>query len=149
MIEESVRVIEVQGDSLLLEAQTQSSCGSCQAKTHCGTATLSSVLGKKFVRFSVPNTVNAKVGDELIVGLPEKSLLSASFLVYLLPLLAMMVSGLIVDSWLAEDTALRDLLVFAVSLTGFAAAIGWLRHYFSSEQTARNHTPVILRKTIV
>ena len=148
MIEEQVQVVAIEGDQLLLEAQTQSACGACAAKKGCGTAVLSKVVGKKFTRFQARNTVDARIGDIIVVGLPETALLRGSLMIYLLPLLGMIGMALLVDAILAFDAEGRDLSIAIAAMAGFTLSLLAARRYFSSSASRATYTPVILRKII-
>ncbi len=148
MIEECARVIAVENDQLLLEAQTKTACNACAAKKGCGTSVLSGWVGRKFTRFQATNTVNARVGDEVIVGLDEDAMLKGSVLVYLLPLLAMIVFAVLADSLIAVDAAVRDLLVFISAAAGFALMLAVSRLFLSGKGNRGRLTPVVIRKNI-
>ncbi len=94
MIEEEAQVVEVNGNELTLQAQTQSACGSCSANKGCGTSLLAKVVGRKFTHFQAENSVNAVVGDTVIVGIPEDALLKGSLVMYVLPIAGMLVFAL-------------------------------------------------------
>ena len=97
MIEETARVIDIEGDQLVLQAETKTACNACEVKQGCGTSVLSKVVGRKFTRFHATNTVNANIGDEVIVGLHEDAMLMGSVMVYLLPLLALIIAAVVAD----------------------------------------------------
>ena len=153
MVEQQARVVSVQGNQMVLEADTQTACGACEAKSGCGTSVLAKWVGKKFTRFDAENTVNAQVGDEVIVGLAESALLNGSLMVYLWPLLGMILSGVAAD-WLlpierlSADLIPRDLMISLLSIAGFAAAFGLSKHYLSTESSRLQLNPVVLRKVI-
>ena len=149
MIEETARVVAVEQDQLLLEAQTKSTCGSCEARQGCGTSVLSNWIGRRFTRFQATNSVNARVGDEVVVGLSEKAMLKGSVFVYLLPLLAMIGSAVLVDSLTAAEYASRDLLILVAAVSGFASTLVVARWLLSSRSNRARLTPVVLRKNIV
>ena len=148
MIEERARVIAVENDQLLLEAQTRSTCTGCAARQGCGTSVLSRWVGRRFTRFQAPNTVNARVGDEVVVGLAEEAMLHGSLLVYLMPLLAMIVAAVLADSLVAADAAARELLVLIWAVAGFASMLFVSRLILSSKRRRSRLTPVVLRKNI-
>ncbi len=148
MIEETVIVVGVEGDQLLLEARNRSACGGCAAAQGCGTASLSRVLGRKVARFRVKNTVAASTGDTLVVGLSGKALLRGALLVYLLPLLAMMLSAVLADALLVDGVSGKEALVIVAGLAGLAVSLAWLRRYFSRQTVRHRHRPVILRKVL-
>ncbi len=152
MIEEQVRVIAVKDGQLLLEAQTRSACGGCAAKKGCGTAVLSNVVGKKFSRFQVKNSIGAQVGDVIVVGLEEKALLSGSLVMYLLPVIGMIIMALLADTLLGGESGIlinRDLDIALASLSGFAAGAGFARWYFRYSARSSDFSPVILRKLVI
>ena len=149
MVEQEARVITVEGDQLLLEAETQSSCSACEVKSGCGTSVLSRWVGRKFTRFSAKNTVAAEPGDHVVVGLSESALVHGSLTVYLLPLLGMIVSALIADFLVPQDTrAAHDLAVAAAGIGGFVAMLLLCRFYLTGQQLKQELTPVVLRKII-
>ena len=148
MIEEHARVIAVENGQLLLEAQTKASCSACAVKQGCGTSVVSKWIGRKFTRFQAPNTVNARVGDEVVVGLAEEAMLKGSVLVYLLPLLAMIGFALLADSLIAADTASRDLMVLIAAVAGFSLMLVISRLLLSTGSNSSKLTPVVLRKNI-
>ncbi len=148
MIEERARVIAIEDDNLLLEAETRAACNACAAKQGCGTSVLSRWVGRKFTRFQAPNTVNAQVGDEVVVGLAEEAMLKGSVLVYLLPLLAMIGFALLADSLISTDAASRDLLVLISAVAGFALMLVISRLFLSTGSNKSKLTPVVLRKNI-
>ncbi len=148
MIEEQVTVIAVENGQLILEAQTKSTCGGCAAKKACGTAALSKVVGKKFTHFRVKDTVNAKVGDVVVIGMSERALLSGSFMIYLLPIAGMIVMALLADAFLAPHAGSRDISVAISSLLGLFVGIMISRWFFSSDWAKADYNPVIIRKII-
>lgn len=148
MIEETARVIAIENNQLLLEAETRAACNACAAKQGCGTSVLSKWVGRKFTRFQAPNTVNARVGDEVVVGLAEEAMLKGSVFVYLLPLLAMIGFALLADGLLSADTASRDLLVLISAVAGFALMLFISRWFLSTNSNRSKLTPVVLRKNI-
>ena len=148
MIEETTRVIAIENNQLLLEAETRAACNACAAKQGCGTSVLSKWIGRKFTRFQVPNTVNARVGDQVVVGLAEEAMLKGSVFVYLLPLLAMIGSALLADGLISTDAASRDLLVVVSAVAGFVVMLFISRWFLSTSTNRSRLTPVVLRKNI-
>jgi sigma-E factor negative regulatory protein RseC len=148
MIEETARVIAIEGNQLLLEAETRAACNACAAKQGCGTSVLSKWVGRKFTRFQAPNTVNARVGDSVVVGLAEEAMLKGSVLVYLLPLLAMIGFALLADGLVSTDTASRELLVLISAIAGFVLMLIFSRWFLATGSSRSRLTPVVLRKNI-
>ncbi len=146
MIEEQAQVVEIDGDDLILQAQTQSACGACSAKKACGTAVLAKVVGRKFSRFQVKNSVNAKIGDMVVVGIAEDVLLAGSALIYIVPVFGMIAFALVADFAFADDLKLRDLCIAASAMSGLALGSLLSKRYFQGQSGRQKYTPVVLRK---
>jgi len=148
MIEEQAQVIEIKGDKLILQAQRQSACGSCAANKGCGTALLSKVVGRKFSRFQADNSINANVGDMVVVGLPEDALLKGSMVMYIIPILGMLVFALLADYFLTMAMQHRDLMIAVTAIMGLVSASLISKWYFVSQSRVHLFAPVVLRKII-
>ena len=105
-----------------VRAQRQSACETCQSKAGCGQGALAQLAGGRCLELTVVNELDAEPGDIVVLAIPEQGLLTASLLVYLLPLLLMIVSSVIVQSvlsWSDGAVALTGLLALA---SGFVLA---------------------------
>lgn len=148
MIEEQAQVVEIKGDVLVLQAQTQSACGSCSASKGCGTSLLSKVVGRKFTRFQAENNINAVVGDTVVVGIAEDALLKGSLVMYLIPIAGMLVFALISDYSISASTTSRDLMVALSAIIGLVFGSLISKWYFQRQSSTQVFSPVILRKII-
>jgi sigma-E factor negative regulatory protein RseC len=148
MIEEQAQVIELRGNQLILQAQTQSSCASCAVNQSCGTSVLSKVVGRKFTQLQAENNIGAKVGDTVIVGIAEDALLKGSLVMYVIPIIGMLVFALVAD-YLLMEMRHRDLVVAISGLTGLAFGSLLARLYFQRQSNVRLFLPVVLRKASV
>lgn len=148
MIEEQAHVVEVIGSQLVLQAQTQSACGSCSASKGCGTSVLSKVIGRKFTRFQVANDVGAEVGDTVMVGISEDVLLKGSLVMYLIPILGMLVFASSAHYFLAPLIEYRDLAVTASGIMGLVFGSLISKWYFQRLNCRQRFTPVVLRKIV-
>lgn len=119
MIEEQAVITKQDGDLVTLEIERQTACSLCGQKRGCGNATWGKLLGHDQHRVEVKNTLDAKVGDLVMVGLEEKVVLNAAMFLYVLPLAAMLVGALA-----AHWTLHTDLAVMLGSVAGIA--VGFL-----------------------
>ncbi len=85
MLEEAGTVIAIDKQFAWIELKRTSSCGQCHVKG-CGNAVLAQALGQKTVNIQVANHLAAKLGDKVIIGQKETTLLKSAFVMYLLPL---------------------------------------------------------------
>lgn len=148
MIEEQIEVVEVLGDQLILQAKTKSACGSCAVNKGCGTSLLSKVVGRKFTRFQVDNSVNAVAGDTVVVGIPEDALLKGSLVMYILPIVFMLSFAVFSDFALSVSLQSRDLIIAGSSITGLILGFLLSKWYFQRQSNAQHFSPVVLRKII-
>lgn len=126
MIEQSGQVIAVEGDEAVVRTARQSSCGSCSNKS-CGTGALSEIFADKAITLRVDNLINARPGDQVLLGISEAALVRGSLIIYLLPILA-----LFFGAWFAELMAVQLHMQseLAAPLGGFLAlalAFAWIR----------------------
>jgi len=148
MIEEQAQVIEIKGNQLVLQAQTQSACGSCAASKGCGTSVLAKVVGRKFTHFQAENNIDAQVGDTVIVGIAEDALLKGSVMMYIVPILAMLTFALLGDYLFAVSSPDRDAKIAVFAIVGLVAGSLLSRWYFNRRASVQLFSPVVLRKII-
>ncbi len=86
MIKSKAKVIYADKAQAQVVAQKKSTCGGCEDQTGCGISTLGKVFGNKTSKIDVDNQLNAKVGDEVEIGLSEKDLLKVALKSYIAPL---------------------------------------------------------------
>lgn len=99
MIEQTARVLEVDGESVLLATEQQAGCQSCDVKGGCGT----SVIGRLFpqrpqqhLRLSQANIKPpARPGDQVVIGIDEGHLQKSTLFLYAVPLLGLLVGALL------------------------------------------------------
>ncbi len=146
MIEEQAIVVAVDGSYVWVETQRQSSCGHCSVKDGCGTQVLSRVLGNKRTRVRCLNSLDAGMGDKVVIGIEESSLLTGSFLLYMLPLIFMIFSGALavtISRFIWPDFI--ELFSIAASFSGLFLGLYFSHHYVQSASNQRNYEPVLIK----
>ena len=122
MIEELATVIETEGEMMTVEIQRQSSCGACSVKSGCGTNLIASLFGKRRAMLSLPNTIHARAGDRVVLGIRENDLVTGSIRLYLLPL-----AGLLLGALAGHLLTGTELFSIAGGLLGMFAVLQGLR----------------------
>ena len=118
MVEETAKVLKVEGDIVWVQAIQQSACGSCQAQKGCGHSLLAKV-GQKQVDLPVArSSLDVQVNDQVIIGVPEQAILRSSLIMYGIPLFFMMVVALLGTAFEAAE-GITILLSFVALLLGF------------------------------
>lgn len=150
MLEQTATVIDIEDGQLILEVRPQSSCHGCAVNKGCGTAVLAKTVGQRVVHFRLDNTIGARKGDTVVLGLPEHAVLKGALIIYLLPLLVMLLVALVADATLAADADNRDLAIVLLSLLGLGGSV-WLGRVLmqhDSQAAEKAYTPVLLRREI-
>ncbi|OBT17346.1 hypothetical protein A9264_00815 [Vibrio sp. UCD-FRSSP16_10] len=78
-----------------ITCEQQTSCSGCASKSSCATGQVTKAIGNKEHAWSLTTSTPVVAGDIVEIGLPEKALLSAAALVYLVPLLFLLIGALI------------------------------------------------------
>jgi len=148
IIEETGRVVALDGDQAWVVTERRSACGSCAANKGCGTGIMSRAFSSgREIRIRVGNAVDAAVGDEVVLGIDDRVLLRSSILMYLLPLLALMLGAFagnaINDAVRLSDT---DYLSAGTGLLAMLFAFGWLHHRPGLLAASGDCQPRILRR---
>lgn len=146
MIEETALVLNCDGEYADIETKPQSSCGGCASSGVCGAGVFSKVFGNRKTVVRVENSIKAKPGDQVIIGLQEASLSRVSFVFYLVPLLTMIVLALLGQEMAIKlGSQLHD--PFAILGGGIGLFAGlWLARVFAKRvQQDPRYQPVMLR----
>ena len=98
VIEEQGSVISGDGDFVVVSVERQSACGSCSAKAGCGTSLLADWFPRRRLTLRLPNTVGAKPGEAVVLGLDEARFQTASLLLYALPLAGLLLGAIAGES---------------------------------------------------
>jgi sigma-E factor negative regulatory protein RseC len=99
VLREEVLVVAVDGVYAMVSSQRKSACGSCHAEPSC--SVLSGGGGKRDTEIRAMNPIGAEVGQRVELEISEQQFLKASFLVYVLPVISLILFG-VFGRYLAE-----------------------------------------------
>lgn len=124
----------------LLEIERQTACGLCGQTRGCGNRIWGGLLGHQSSAFKAQNSIDAQVGQCVVVGIEESALLKAALLLYTTPLLMMFVfAGLAQTLWQS------DVATSLAALTGLLVAWLWLKTYLYHRPYLMASQPQVLR----
>ncbi len=146
MIEESAHVLSCKGEFAYLETKPQSSCGGCASSGVCGTGVFSKVFGNKKTAVRVVNSIHAKPGDLVIIGLQESALSKISLVFYMVPIVSMILLSAL-GQWLATTFGITPPDLFAIlgGVVGFMVGFVFVRLFAKRVQDDSSYQPVMLR----
>lgn len=114
---EAIVVGLAHGYALLEVQDRQTGCGRCHEPGGCGGTLLSQMRPHKERSYRVLNSIDAAIGDRVVVTIPDGALWRASFTIYLLPLLGVLAGAALGSLWGGESAAIVG------SLLGLGAGI--------------------------
>lgn len=116
MLKQSARVIEIRPDAVRVCTRAATHCTRCAQGKGCGGGLIGALIarGDTSMLAAHTNPANTQVGDQVTVQLPERALLEAAALAYLLPLCTMLLA-LALAVWSGVTS---DALSAAVALSG-------------------------------
>ncbi len=147
MIEETAVVTRVENGLAWIETQRRSSCSACTISTGCGTSAIARMLGKRRAGMWVRDTQALQIGDVVVVGLEESSLVRGSLTVYAFPLFALFAAagfGWLLFRW--WGAAYTEIWQITFSLAGLAGGFAYLRRITRAWQQQQRFQPVVLRR---
>lgn len=146
MIEEQGKVVALQNDWVWVETERKTACGQCSVSKGCGTSVLANVFGKKANSIAVMKTLPVKIGDEVIIGIEENSLVKGSLLIYALPLILLIVFGLLGEVLSGQVLFVKSDAVTAVfAILGLGVGFVSLRHISSRLRRDPRYQPKLLQ----
>ncbi len=137
MLEETTEVVaQIRPGRVRVKVARTSACDSCASAAVCQV-----MAGGKEMQVEVRDNLGTKVGQRVVIGIHEKTLLLATFLVYILPLIGLFV-GIGLLRWLAPGSS-QGLNAVA----GFLGLVfGFIITYFYNRSLKTNrYLPVVLR----
>jgi sigma-E factor negative regulatory protein RseC len=139
MVEEIATVISCDNNGVWLSTTPVASCNACQVSDDCGTGIVAKTLTPKTQHFFVPSALKLLPGEQVKIGLPERNLLMAALMVYLLPLLLMLLATV-----LGSVAGLAEHWLMLLALVGAGSGFMLARRYGQSEQQAHIHIIEVL-----
>lgn len=132
MIEELGTVEKVIGDTVYVRTSVKTTCHGCSQNSHCGTGLIAKTMTNKSQLLKLKCTMPAVVGDTLKIGLPETSMLLASSLFYLVPLLTMLVSSIVGSLFLPSIGLASELWIVLFTVACMLMSYIGVRHYVNA-----------------
>ncbi len=123
-----------------LEIERKTACGLCGQTRGCGNSIWGKLFAHKSSAFKANNSINAAVGQSVIVGINEQAVLKSALLLYTLPLGTMLLSAM-----LATQLQDSNLSAMIGALIGLALGLLWVKGYTASSQYFLLQQPEILR----
>ena len=150
MIEMQARVVDIDKDGTAwVESMPNGSCSRCASSAGetesggCGAGKIGQIFTLKEKKYRVIDTISSKIGDEVIIGIADGSVLRGSAVVYMLPLLLIFIGAILAAQF--APVAQRDAASIFGAICGFLAGAAWLFQFSRRASKDPRYQPVILR----
>lgn len=115
-VEAIARVVRIEDGLAWFEPEQTTSCGHCASAAQCGAKGIGSLASRvELRRFRLDNATGLGIGERVVVGVDERSLLRASLTAYALPLLAALAIGALAQALFASDLATMMSMAFGLA----------------------------------
>ncbi len=141
MIEATGHVIASADGQVLVEVPRRSSCSACGSAGGCGVSTLAKLFGGGSTRLAVSDGLGLRPGDQVVVGIGDGTLVQASLLAYLLPILAMAAAAI-----LAGQAGGGDLASALAAVAGLGIGLLGSARLTASPRLRGSFQPVLIRR---
>lgn len=149
MIKELANVIAVDNEKITVTSQIKSTCSGCAQVKTCGSGQIAKALPQAQLTLTLPYDIKAsenslKVGDCVVIALPEEHILSSAGQVYLFPLL-----GLILFSALGQFLFKQQVFSHELFALGLGIAGGYLGYRIAKYQQKQGRRSENLQPKII
>lgn len=145
-MEETAKVVSANGDYITVESEVKSSCSSCQQVNDCGSGQVAKAIPHRKLTVECKNDLDVKVGETVVLAIPEEKLLISAWQVYFLPLIGLILfTGLMqfISSFFQLEHEIFTIVVGLIGgYLGFRLAI----RLQSDLTIQQNLMPKLLRK---
>ncbi len=145
-VQQVVSIRKVENGYAWVSSVDDSVCSSCSSKSSCSSTNLLKPLLEATLKnegLRVANTLEAAVGDQVVIELGAKSLLKITMLTYLLPLL-----GLIVFAWIGQtlfgQSGFGETPGIISGLSGLFVGLYLVKRRLSASRFQRDIEPVMV-----
>lgn len=149
MIEEHAIILSTENHSenqsiATIEVVRKTACGLCGKTRGCGNAVWGKIFAHKTTSFKAQNTIDAKVGQSVIVGIDESALMKSALLIYMVPLATMLIGAILVSLVSSSDVA-----AMLGAVAGVIIGYFWVKAHTTVRAYYQSHQPKILRLDVV
>jgi len=124
MLRENGIVSDLKGNLAVVHTQNQLACSSCKVVDSCGNGLIEKYFLGKVFRSEIENSLDAKIGDQVVLQMPKSSVTKASIFVYIIPLIGLISFALVSSFFHAKE----PLIIFS-SFVGLIAGLLVTKYY--------------------
>jgi sigma-E factor negative regulatory protein RseC len=140
MTKEKGKVLRVEGDTAWIATKKTSACKGCESRSSCN------MMGGGYdMEVQATNLVDAKEGDNVIVGFESGKLLKVTFLVYIFPIIALLIGSMIGNEAGLKYGYDRSIVSGLTGLFFFILAFLFIRYKSTKLAQDENYQPKVIK----
>jgi sigma-E factor negative regulatory protein RseC len=137
MLVETGRVAKKERDRVVVEVEKNSACAECHVGCACD-------IDKSIRLVEANNPLGAEVDQYVQVSIPNDSVLRASFVVYIIPLSAL-IAGTLLGRYIGVRVGVKDLFEVLSGFTCLGLSFLFVRYYNNLFKQQLRNQPVITK----
>ena len=128
----------------VIEVVRKTACGLCGKTSGCGNAIWGKIFAHKMTSFKAQNSIDAQVGQAVIVGIDESAVMKSALLLYIIPLVTMFIGAILLAHFNVSNIA-----AIIGAVTGLLVGYYWVKAHITGRIYYQNQQPKILRLDVV
>lgn len=145
MATEEGTIIQVNETTAMVKTKQMTACESCGEKETCRGTGGGGGGGGKIMEVEALNTVNARLGDTVVVSFATGQLFLLSFFLYVFPIITMIIGALLGDHIAKNFNANPSALSAVLGFSFFFAAMGVVKLKDNKARKSGQYRPEITR----
>ncbi len=128
-----------------VQSQVKSTCSSCQQADTCGSGIVAKAIPQKKLTVTLTSSLPVKVGDCVVLGIPEHDMLQTAWQVYLWPLIGLILFSAVGQQLIEYGLFSHELFGLFLGITGGYLGYRFAKYYQKKPGRAEKLQPKILR----
>ncbi|GAA5142347.1 SoxR reducing system RseC family protein [Thalassotalea piscium] len=146
MIEEIAQVTAVSNNhQVTVVTEVKSTCGSCQQVDTCGSGQVAKAFPQKNLTLNLTCHLPVKVGDNIVLGLSEKMMLSSAWQVYCWPLFGLLLCSFLGQLLVEQQIFAHELLAITFGIAGGYMGFVLARYFQHQSKRQQALAPIVIR----
>ncbi len=146
MVEELATVTQINNNNLVVESIVKSACSGCQQVDSCASGQVAKAIPHRKLVLNIDSQVAVKIGENVIIGIPETKLLSTAMQVYFWPLFGLILFSAAGQFFVQQGYLPNEISALLLGLFGGLIGHKVAKRRLSRQQTAKALQPILLRK---
>jgi sigma-E factor negative regulatory protein RseC len=131
--------------NVTVQSQVKSTCSSCQQADTCGSGIVAKAIPQKKLTVTLTSNLPVKVGDCVVLGIPEHDVLQTAWQVYLWPLIGLILFSALGQQLIEKGIFSHELFGLFLGVSGGYLGYRLAKYYQKRPGRAERLQPKILR----